>query len=114
MPTSYGCFGEGRRKSKSDGSDSNEEGLSKKELALQQALDQISASFGKGTIMWLGRSITPRNVPVVSTGSFALDVALGIGGLPKVLFFGYLLAFSIPYIEYQMFDVVRKILGFYF
>ncbi|XP_057545406.1 DNA repair protein recA homolog 3, mitochondrial isoform X2 [Amaranthus tricolor] len=73
----------GRRKSKSDGSDSNEEGLSKKELALQQALDQISASFGKGTIMWLGRSITPRNVPVVSTGSFALDVALGIGGLPK-------------------------------
>ncbi|CAO2823188.1 unnamed protein product [Amaranthus hypochondriacus] len=84
MSSQYREFSsKGRRKSKSDGSDSNEEGLSKKELALQQALDQISASFGKGTIMWLGRSITPRNVPVVSTGSFALDVALGIGGLPK-------------------------------
>ncbi|KMS96835.1 hypothetical protein BVRB_8g199130 [Beta vulgaris subsp. vulgaris] len=33
--------------------------------------------------MWLGRSVTPRHVPVVSTGSFALDIALGIGGLPK-------------------------------
>ncbi|KAJ7979336.1 DNA repair protein recA, mitochondrial [Quillaja saponaria] len=73
----------GRRKSKSDGSDLNEENMSKKDLALQQALDQISSSFGKGSIMWLGRSITPRNVPVVSTGSFALDIALGTGGFPK-------------------------------
>ncbi|PON84417.1 DNA recombination and repair protein [Trema orientale] len=73
----------GRRKSKSDGSDSGEENLSKKDLALKQALDQITSSFGKGSIMWLGRSTTPKDVPVVSTGSFALDVALGIGGLPK-------------------------------
>ncbi|KAH7855003.1 hypothetical protein Vadar_020099 [Vaccinium darrowii] len=73
----------GRRKSKSNGSDSNEENLSKKELALQQALDQITTSFGKGSIMWLGRSVSPRQVPVVSTGSFSLDIALGIGGLPK-------------------------------
>ncbi|KAG4113057.1 hypothetical protein ERO13_D13G198400v2 [Gossypium hirsutum] len=73
----------GRRKSKSDGSDSGEENMSKKDLALKQALDQITSSFGKGSIMWLGRSESPRNVPVVSTGSFALDVALGIGGLPK-------------------------------
>ncbi|KAK8649897.1 hypothetical protein V6N13_139550 [Hibiscus sabdariffa] len=73
----------GRRKSKSDGSDSGEENMSKKDLALKQALDQITSSFGKGSIMWLGRSETPRNVPVVSTGSFALDVALGTGGLPK-------------------------------
>ncbi|MBA0728588.1 hypothetical protein Golax_001475 [Gossypium laxum] len=57
--------------------------MSKKDLALKQALDQITSSFGKGSIMWLGRSESPRNVPVVSTGSFALDVALGIGGLPK-------------------------------
>jgi len=77
-------FDEGRRRSKSDGSDSNDENMSKKELALQQALDQITASFGKGSIMWLGRSLTPRHVPVVSTGSFALDIALGIGGFPKV------------------------------
>ncbi|XP_057969047.1 DNA repair protein recA homolog 3, mitochondrial [Malania oleifera] len=73
----------GRRKSKSDESDSNEEKMSKKELALHHALDQIITSFGKGSIMWLGRSVSPRNVPVVSTGSFALDLALGIGGLPK-------------------------------
>lgn len=74
----------GRRKSRSDGTDSCEENLSKKDLALHQALDQITASFGKGAIMWLGRSHGPREVPVVSTGSFALDMALGIGGLPKV------------------------------
>ncbi|CAL9027645.1 unnamed protein product [Prunus brigantina] len=73
----------GRKKSKSDGSDSNEENMSKKDLALQQALDQITSSFGKGSIMWLGRSPSPRQVPVVSTGSFALDLALGTGGFPK-------------------------------
>ncbi|KAG5559176.1 hypothetical protein RHGRI_008928 [Rhododendron griersonianum] len=73
----------GRRKSKSEGSVSNEKNLSTKELALQQALDQITTSFGKGSIMWLGRSVSPRQVPVVSTGSFSLDMALGIGGLPK-------------------------------
>ncbi|XP_031276806.1 DNA repair protein recA homolog 3, mitochondrial isoform X2 [Pistacia vera] len=73
----------GKKKSKSDGSDSSEENLSKKELALQQALDQITSSFGKGSIMWLGRSVSSRHVPVVSTGSFALDLALGTGGLPK-------------------------------
>ncbi|XP_039164001.1 DNA repair protein recA homolog 3, mitochondrial isoform X1 [Eucalyptus grandis] len=73
----------GRRKSKSDGSDSNDENLSKKELALQQALDQITSSFGKGSIMWLGRSPSPRHVPVISTGSFVLDIALGTGGFPK-------------------------------
>ncbi|KAJ1433392.1 P-loop containing nucleoside triphosphate hydrolase [Sesbania bispinosa] len=72
-----------RRRSKSDGSDSGEENMSKKELALQQALDQITSAFGKGSIMWLGRSVSPKNVPVVSTGSFALDIALGVGGLPK-------------------------------
>ncbi|KAK9100665.1 hypothetical protein Scep_024095 [Stephania cephalantha] len=85
LPTSYQfCnYSKGRRKSKSDGSDSGEENLSKKDLALQQALDQITSAFGKGSIMWLGRSDSPRNVPVVSTGSFALDMALGISGLPK-------------------------------
>ncbi|XP_034913308.1 DNA repair protein recA homolog 3, mitochondrial isoform X2 [Populus alba] len=73
----------GKRKSKSDGSESGEENMSKKELALQQALDQITSQFGKGAIMWFGRSEAPKNVPVVSTGSFALDIALGCGGFPK-------------------------------
>ncbi|KAM7515658.1 hypothetical protein LguiA_005241 [Lonicera macranthoides] len=72
-----------KKKSKSDGSDSGEENISKKDLALQQALDQITTAFGKGSIMWLGRSVAYKQVPVVSTGSFALDIALGIGGLPK-------------------------------
>ncbi|URD72089.1 DNA repair protein recA, partial [Musa troglodytarum] len=75
----------GGGKSKSNGSGSGEDNISKKDLALQQALDQITAQFGTGAIMWLGRSHAPREVPVVSTGSFALDIALGIGGLPKVV-----------------------------
>ncbi|KAL0552895.1 hypothetical protein IC582_012028 [Cucumis melo] len=75
----------GKKKSSksSDGSDSADEKLSKKELALQQALDQITSAFGKGSIMWLGRSQSSKNVPVVSSGSVSLDVALGVGGFPK-------------------------------
>ncbi|XP_071917666.1 DNA repair protein recA homolog 3, mitochondrial-like isoform X3 [Coffea arabica] len=56
---------------------------SKKDLVLKYY--QITASFGKGSIMWLGRSAPVKQVPVVSTGSFALDIAFGIGGLPKKL-----------------------------
>ncbi|XP_054820495.1 DNA repair protein recA homolog 3, mitochondrial-like [Prosopis cineraria] len=75
----------GKRGSKSDGSCSREENMSKKELAIQQALDQIISAHGKGSIMWLGRSVSEKHVsvPVVPTGSFALDIALGVGGLPK-------------------------------
>ncbi|KAG5547205.1 hypothetical protein RHGRI_013021 [Rhododendron griersonianum] len=87
VPVATSCVcnfsSKGKKKSKSDGSDSNDENLSKKELALKQALDQITTSFGKGSIMWLGRSSVSSKVPVVSTGSFALDLALGIGGFPK-------------------------------
>ncbi|CAL4946102.1 unnamed protein product [Urochloa decumbens] len=72
-----------KRKSKSSGTDSGEENMSKKDLALHQAIDQITSAFGKGAIMWLGRSQGHRDVPVISTGSFALDMALGTGGLPK-------------------------------
>ncbi|PAN27031.1 hypothetical protein PAHAL_5G054600 [Panicum hallii] len=72
-----------KKKSKSSGTDSGEENMSKKDLALHQAIDQITSAFGKGAIMWLGRSQGHRDVPVVSTGSFALDMALGTGGLPK-------------------------------
>ncbi|OMO67269.1 hypothetical protein CCACVL1_20643 [Corchorus capsularis] len=74
---------EAKRKSKSDASDSGDENLSKKDLALKQAIDQITTAFGQGSIMWLGRSESAKNVPVVSTGSFALDIALGAGGFPK-------------------------------
>ncbi|XP_065850866.1 DNA repair protein recA homolog 3, mitochondrial isoform X2 [Euphorbia lathyris] len=82
---SCGFATKGKRKSKSDGtgSESNEDNMSKKEVALQQALDQITTTHGKGSIMWFGRSLSPQKVPVISTGSFGLDVALGTGGFPK-------------------------------
>ncbi|CAL9206867.1 unnamed protein product [Musa hybrid cultivar] len=79
----YNFSSKGKSKSKPVGTETGENDLSKKDLALQQALDQILTSYGKGSIMWLGRSAAPKEVPVVSTGSFTLDMALGIGGLPK-------------------------------
>lgn len=51
--------------------------------ALAAALGQIERQFGKGAVMRLGDSTAARDIEVVSTGSLALDVALGIGGLPK-------------------------------
>ncbi len=54
-----------------------------KKKALTAALGQIERQFGKGAVMRLGDNAMPRNIDVISTGSLALDVALGIGGLPK-------------------------------
>src|SRR5690606_3368467 len=51
--------------------------------ALSAALSQIEKQFGKGSVMRLGDSIASRDIDVVSTGSLGLDVALGIGGLPR-------------------------------
>ena len=51
--------------------------------ALAAALGQIERQFGKGAVMRLGDSSTARDIEAISTGSLALDVALGIGGLPK-------------------------------
>src|SRR6056297_676110 len=51
--------------------------------ALAAALGQIEKQFGKGSVMRLGDAAIVRDVPVVSTGSLGLDVALGIGGLPR-------------------------------
>jgi len=51
--------------------------------ALAAALGQIEKQFGKGSVMRLGDSTAPRDIEVVSTGSLGLDVALGIGGLPR-------------------------------
>ena len=53
-----------------------------KEKALQAALTQIDRQFGKGTVMRLGDR-EQEKIPSVSTGSLGLDVALGIGGLPR-------------------------------
>lgn len=53
-----------------------------KEKALQAALSQIERQFGKGTVMRMGDR-EQMSIPAISTGSLGLDVALGIGGLPK-------------------------------
>ncbi len=54
-----------------------------KAKALQAALAQIEKQFGKGTIMRLGEGEIIDDIQVVSTGSLGLDIALGVGGLPR-------------------------------
>ncbi len=54
-----------------------------KKKALAAALGQIEKQFGKGSIMRMGDSTVARDIEAVSTGSLGLDLALGIGGLPK-------------------------------
>jgi recombination protein RecA len=56
---------------------------SEKAKALQAALAQIEKQFGKGTIMRLGEGEALEDIQVVSTGSLGLDIALGVGGLPR-------------------------------
>ena len=54
-----------------------------KSKALAAALSQIEKQFGKGSIMRLGDGGVERDIQVVSTGSLGLDIALGVGGLPR-------------------------------
>lgn len=54
-----------------------------KEKALEAALAQIERAFGKGSIMRLGQQENAMEIPAISTGSLGLDMALGIGGLPR-------------------------------
>jgi recombination protein RecA len=54
-----------------------------KNKALDAALSQIERAFGKGSIMRLGKGNEPVEIETVSTGSLGLDIALGIGGLPR-------------------------------
>src|SRR5471032_3412756 len=54
-----------------------------KSKALAAALSQIEKQFGKGSIMRLGEHDVARDIQVVSTGSLGLDIALGVGGLPR-------------------------------
>jgi recombination protein RecA len=54
-----------------------------KSKALDAALSQIERNFGKGSIMRLGKNSKSMDVETVSTGSLGLDIALGIGGLPR-------------------------------
>src|SRR6476659_63745 len=54
-----------------------------KSKALDAALSQIERNFGKGSIMKLGKNDKSMDIDVVSTGSLGLDIALGVGGLPR-------------------------------
>jgi len=54
-----------------------------KTKALDAALSQIERAFGKGSIMRLGKGQKPVEIETVSTGSLGLDIALGVGGLPR-------------------------------
>lgn len=56
--------------------------VSDKEKALKSALEQLEKQFGKGAVMRLGENVS-MNVEHIPTGSLSLDMALGIGGLPK-------------------------------
>ena len=54
-----------------------------KKKALAAALGQIERQFGKGAVMRMGDTNAARDIEVISTGSLGLDIALGVGGLPK-------------------------------
>ncbi|MDD5232885.1 MAG: recombinase RecA [Syntrophales bacterium] len=54
-----------------------------REKAVDLAISQIERQFGKGSIMRLGTTDTPADIPVISTGSLSLDHALGVGGVPR-------------------------------
>jgi recombination protein RecA len=56
--------------------------MEEKKKALELAVTQIEKQFGKGSLMKLGADDLNKDIPVVSTGSLGLDVALGVGGLP--------------------------------
>jgi len=81
LPTPYGITGKqlmadtALRLVEKEGMDRNK--------ALEAALGQIERAFGKGSVMKLGQNTNAVQIEAVSTGSLGLDIALGIGGLPK-------------------------------
>jgi len=61
----------------------SKESSKEKDKAVELAVSQIERQYGKGAIMKLGADAMLGEIPVVSTGSLSLDLALGVGGLPK-------------------------------
>ena len=57
--------------------------LEDRQKAIDTAMSQIERQFGKGAIMRLGEGAQPGEIAVISTGSLSLDLALGIGGVPR-------------------------------
>ena len=54
-----------------------------KQKAISLAITQIEKQFGKGSIMRLGEGVSPQGIASISTGSLGLDIALGVGGIPR-------------------------------
>ena len=54
-----------------------------RQRALDAAIAQIERAFGKGSVMRLGQASGTAEIETVSTGSLSLDIALGVGGLPR-------------------------------
>ena len=54
-----------------------------KKKALDMAMHQIEKDFGKGSIMMLGEASAKMNIEVIPTGALSLDIALGVGGIPR-------------------------------
>jgi recombination protein RecA len=69
--------------SKNNGNNADTTVSDGKEQALKTALSQIEKSFGKGAVMKLGSDNKDNSIEVVPTGSLSLDIALGLGGVPK-------------------------------
>lgn len=67
----------------------NDAKVTEKNTALRTALSQLAYDFGTESMLSLQRFFGARRAPVISTGSLKLDQALGIGGLPKVIFCTY-------------------------
>ncbi|MYN11962.1 recombinase RecA [Pusillimonas sp. TS35] len=63
--------------------DKNSKAASERSKALAAALSQIEKQFGKGSVMRYGDDSVEHDIQVVSTGSLGLDIALGVGGLPR-------------------------------
>ncbi len=61
----------------------NETGKNEKKEALNAALEQIEKQFGKGAVIKMGENDNNMNIDVIPTGSLSLDIALGLGGVPK-------------------------------
>ena len=71
------------RKKKEVVAPEKKETASKKLQAIRLAMDQIEKQYGKGAIMRLGQKSDDKKIPAVPTGSIAVDIALGVGGLPR-------------------------------
>ena len=68
---------------KPESSTSKVESSTSKDKSIDLAVSQIERQYGKGAIMKLGEGAMPGEMPTISTGSLSLDLALGVGGLPR-------------------------------